>query len=147
MSDEVAIQQTINRYSEGCSRADWPQVMATFLPDGLWEVPSQGARFEGHAAVQAAMAAFTAQTEYWVQINAPAVISVTGDKATARSVIRECGRMIGQDHLLEALGFYHDDLVRTADGWKFARRTFHAAAMHSLALVQTRPPSLDKDAA
>ena len=61
MLDELAIQQTINTYSEGASRADWPQVMSTFTPDGIWEVPAAGARYQGHALIQAAMAAFLAQ--------------------------------------------------------------------------------------
>jgi ketosteroid isomerase-like protein len=142
MSDEAAIQQTLNIYTEGASRSDWPQVMSTFLPDGVWEVPAQKARFEGHESVQAAMSAFTAQTEYWVQVNAPAIIKVSGDRAKARSVIRECGKFIGQDHLLEVLGYYDDDLVRTPDGWKFAHRIFNTTAMHSVPLVVTTPPPL-----
>ena len=34
MTDEVAIQQTLNRYTEAASRADWKVVVSTFMPDG-----------------------------------------------------------------------------------------------------------------
>lgn len=135
MLDEIAIQQTINRYAEGASRADWDQVMSTFTPDGVWEVPALGMRHEGRAAIQPAMAAFVAQMAYFVQINSPAIITVEGAKATARSVIRECGKFANRDEALEVLGFYNDDLVRTPEGWKFTRRAFKAAGMHTFQLA------------
>jgi hypothetical protein len=59
---------------------------------------------------------------------------VEGDTATARSVIRECGKFSGRDEALEVLGLYADVLVRTADGWKFAERVFEIRGMHSFPL-------------
>ena len=85
MQDEWAIQQTLNIYTEGASRADWDQVMSTFLPDGVWSVPALDWNLQGHAAIQPAMAGFTDQMAYWVQTAAPAIIVVDGDRATARA--------------------------------------------------------------
>jgi ketosteroid isomerase-like protein len=135
MQDEVAIQQTLNSYTDGASRADWDQVMATFMSDGIWEIPASGARFQGHAAIRQAMAGFVMQMAYFVQINAPAIISVKGDKASARSVIRECGKFANRDEALEVLGFYSDELARTPEGWKFTRRSFRAGGFHNFALL------------
>ncbi len=135
MLDEIAIQRTINRYTEGASRADWDQVMSTFMPDGIWEIPDLGVRHQGHAAIQPAMAGFVGQMAYFVQINSPAIITVEGAKATARSVIRECGKFADRDEALEILGFYNDELLRTPEGWKFTRRVFKAAGMHTFALA------------
>lgn len=132
MIDEIAIQQTLNTYTEGSSRADWDQVLSTFMPDGAWE--AAGHRFEGHAAIRAAMGGFIAEFAYFVQTNAPAMITIDGDKATARSVIRECGKYADSDELLEVLGSYTDELVRTEQGWKFARRTFAVSGAHSIPL-------------
>jgi len=134
MLDEIAIQQTLNRYSEGASRADWDQVLSTFVPDGIWEIQDLGVRYQGHAAIQAPMAAFLGQMAYFVQINSPAIITVEGDKAKARSVIRECGKYADRDEVLEVLGSYTDELVRTPGGWKFARRAFKAVGMHTIPL-------------
>lgn len=136
--DEIAIQQTLNRYTDGASRADWEQVMATFLPDGIWEVPATGMSLQGHAAIQAGMAAFVTQMAYYVQINAPAVITIEGERATARSMIRECGKYADRDEALEVQGYYSDELVRTAAGWKFARRRFTGLGLHSFALRPAR---------
>lgn len=134
MIDEIAIQQTMNRYSEGASRADWEQVMSTFTPDGVWEIPAFKARYQDHAVIQKVMADFLEPMAWFVQINSPAVITVDGDKATARSVIRECGRFRDRDEALEVFGRYEDELVRTSEGWKFSRRSFHAAGKHTYAL-------------
>jgi uncharacterized protein (TIGR02246 family) len=130
MHDEFAIQQNITRYTEAASRAAWDEVVATFAPDGIWEIIALGKKFEGRDAIKAAMMAFTSTWEYGVQINAPAVIEVTGDTATARSVVREVGKSRGEDEVFEMLGIYIDKLVRTAEGWKFAHRVMQRRGKH-----------------
>lgn len=135
MIDRIEIQQTINRYSEAASRADWDEVVATYLPEGIWEIVSSGRKFLGRAAIKEGLMGFTSATDYVVQINAPAVIALDGNTATARSVIRECGRVSGRDQTFEALGFYADILVRTEEGWRFARRAFELKGMHHYALL------------
>lgn len=122
MFDEIAIQQTLNRYSEGASRADLQQVLATFAPDGIYE--AAGVRLEGHAAIAAATSAYVAAFAYLVQVNAPAVISIDGDHARARSVIRECAKYADRDEVLEVVGIYSDELTRTSQGWRLTFRSF-----------------------
>lgn len=139
MSDEIAVQQTLNRYTEACSRRDWGEVMATFLPDATWEIPGRGMVCRGHAEMQAVMAGFVAAMAYWVQLNSPAVITLEGDRARARSVIRETGKLLDRDEGMEVIGFYNDDLVRTSNGWKFARRVFTSAGMHRFSLLPPEP--------
>jgi len=139
MYDQLEIQQLHNRYSEGCSRSDWDQVMATFTSDGIWEVPPLGAIYRGHTQIQQAMAGFVKRFDYFMQINSPAVIAIDDDTGTSRCVIRECGKLVGRDQLVDVVGFYNDKLVRTADGWKFASRSFTSAGMHFLALQPQVP--------
>lgn len=134
MNDEVAIQQTINRYSVAASQADWDAVLATFTPDAVWEVPVHKVRFEGPEEIRGGLIRFSSDTDYIVQVNTPAVITVDGDSATAECVIRECGRLSGRDAGLEILGLYKDTLVRTAEGWKFALRRFELRGMHTFPL-------------
>lgn len=140
MLDEIAIQQTLNRYTEGASRADWPQVLSTFTLEAVWEIPALGARYQDHAVIQQAMAAFVGQMAYFVQINSPAIITVTGDKANTVSIIRECGKFADRNEALEILGRYEDELVRTSAGWKFTRRAFHPLGQHRFALLPTTSP-------
>jgi len=136
MVDELAIQHTISRYSEAASRADWDGVMSTFTADATWEIPSFGAVYRDHALIRQAMSGFVEQMAYFVQVNAPASITVAGDRATARSMIRECGKFADRDEALEILGYYDDELVRTAQGWRFQRRVFHALGQHRFDLLR-----------
>lgn len=140
MSDEDAIQQLICCYTEGCNRRDWQQVTGTFMPDGAWEIPETGARHVGRAAIGAEMAGFVKRLDTFVQFNAPAIIAVHGDHATARSLIREAGRYAGKPQALQVMGFYDDQLVRTAKGWRFARRAFHALGLHKYPVSMAPPP-------
>jgi uncharacterized protein (TIGR02246 family) len=133
MHDEIAIQQLLNRSTDGASRSDMQQVLSTFTPDGVYE--TSGVCLEGRAAIEAATTAYLAEFAYVVQINAPALIVVDGDKATARSVIRECSKYADADELLELLGVYSDELIRTADGWRLARRTFTSLGSHRLPVL------------
>ena len=80
MTDEFAIQETINRYSEGASRADWDQVLSTYLPNGVWEIPDLKAKFEGHKALREGLMHFAGPMDYIVQLNSPALIKLDGDK-------------------------------------------------------------------
>jgi len=134
MLDEVAIQQVLNRYSLGSSLPDWNQVADTFLPDAEWIAPAVGT-FKGWEQMYPVMSGFVAQMDYFIQVNAPAAIVVTGDTATARSVIRECGKFAGRDEALEIMGIYDDELCRTTAGWKFARRTFGALGAQRFSLM------------
>ena len=133
MSDEHAIQQLIHRYTDGCNRQDWPQVMATFAEDGIWE--AGGHSVQGHAAIQPAMAGFLTQMAYFIQSASASVIAVEGDRASVRTTIRECGKFADRDEAVEVLGYYADEIVRTAAGWQFARRKFSVFGMHRFALL------------
>lgn len=137
MQDEVAIQQLLNRYTTAVCRREWDEVMHAFVPDAVWEVPKFG-ELEGHAAIRATMVRSVEAFAYFIQMNAPAHISLDGDTARTRSVIRECGKYADRDEALEAFGYYNDTVVRTPEGWKFSRRTFEVAGRHTFSLL---PPS------
>jgi ketosteroid isomerase-like protein len=136
MIDEIAIQQTLNRYSEGVGR-DWEQTIGTFLPDGVWDVKVLGKRWKGHAEIRQAIKDITAPVDYILQINAPSVITVSGDTATARNAFREYGKFAGKNESLEILGYYADTLKRTADGWRFVERVCTLHAMHNVPILTT----------
>jgi ketosteroid isomerase-like protein len=142
MTDEFLIQETLNTYSQAASRGDWDRVMTTFTPTAVWEIPHLKARFEGHEALRGALTHLASVMEYVLQLNTPALIKVDGDTATASSGIRECGKFTGRDVAFEFLGIYVDDLVRTADGWKFTRRVFDHIGTNNYPLLPAQPAEL-----
>lgn len=141
MIDEIAIQQLINKYTEGASRADYDQVASVYAPDGVWNLPVYNLSFKGRDAITKGMSDFLVAMDYLIQINSPAWIQIDGDTATARSTIREGAKFKGKDESVEILGFYNDELVRTPEGWLFASRTFNLVAMNSVALVPPAQPA------
>lgn len=130
MIDELHIQTTISQYHEAASTGDLDQLIATFLPDGIWEVPALRFRCKGHAEMLETMSAVMAPIEYLVQINAPAIIAVDEDTASARTLVRECAKYREQTGVVDVVGQFVDELHRTADGWRFARRTFTILGTH-----------------
>lgn len=140
MSEEAEIQRVLSIYSEGASRSDWPQVMDTFAQDCSWGVPAFSLLCEGKEDVLAGLRSFADQMDYIVQAHSPATVTIDGDTATARSVIRECGKYKGRDEALEVLGIYADRLIRTERGWKFAERSFILQGMHTFAIQPPAPP-------
>ena len=124
MIDKLEIQETISVYHEGASKADYDQMMTTFLPDGIWEVPAMELRSQGIDDIRATMTELMAPIEYLTQINAPAIIAVDGDTASARSLIRECAKFRDRPGLMDVVGQFIDELRQTPAGWKFAHRTF-----------------------
>ena len=77
------------------------------------------------------MTALMAPIEYLVQINAPAIIVVDGDTASARSLVRECAKFRDRPGLMDVVGQFNDELQRTPDGWRFAHRTFTILGTHT----------------
>lgn len=134
LEDQHAIQRTLNAYSQATSAGEWEAAIATYRPDGAWEVPHLPLRVAGHAALRETMAMLGGAMDYVVQLNSPAVIEIDGDTARARSAIRECGKTAGKDEGFEYFGLYEDDLVRTPEGWRFERRVFRAVGSHTFPL-------------
>lgn len=130
VSDKLDIQETISRYHDGGSRSDWDQLIATFLPEAVWEVPAMDLRCEGSANIRETMTSLLEPIEYLMQINSPAIINVDGDTATARSSIREVAKFRGRPGVMDVVGTFNDELRRTPDGWRFARRTFTILGTH-----------------
>lgn len=124
MQDEWEIQRLLNTYSQYGSCGDWDRTVDTYAPDGVWAIPHLGMRFEGQAAIRQALADFAATMDYVVQMNSPALIEISGDRASARSNIVESGKSVGKHEGFAYFGYYADQLVRTGQGWKFAQRDF-----------------------
>src|SRR5579862_8604170 len=97
LEDEWAVQRVINAYAQSTGRGDWEPVVALFLPDASWEIPHLDLKFEGLEAIRGALAMLSADLEYVLQLNSPALITIDGDVAHARSGIREAGKREGRD--------------------------------------------------
>lgn len=132
--DEVAIRALIAEYADVVNRRAWPELDAMFLADALVAIdlrdrpvinvvggPALG-EFIGGAIERFAFFEFVA-------LNVRVALRVDShvDRAATRTYMCE----LRQDHdgtPSRAFGLYQDQVTRTAEGWRFARRRYQSIA-------------------
>lgn len=121
MHDRLAIQQLLAAYAHAVDRRDLGAVGDCFLPDAVARY--NGVDFNG---VDEILAYISGVERYPAtqHVFAPADIRVNGDTATASSHAISHIVLPGEngDRLMSRGLTYHDELVRTASGWKIRRR-------------------------
>lgn len=129
--DRTAIGELVVHASDAVTRSDWDAFEAVWAHDGVWEESEPMAdRLETARGIRAAIAERTATVELFVQkVHGTVVTLIDGDHARATSTIEGLARVGGQG--FRNYGVYYDDLVRTADGWRFARRFLQNVSVES----------------
>lgn len=123
MSDRADIADVLIRYATGIDRKDWPLFRTVFTADCELDYGQIGT-WNGVDAVTEFMELSHAGAGHTMHRLSNMAITVTGDTATARTYID--GLILAADNAsgVNAVGFYDDELVRTGDGWRIARRQF-----------------------
>ena len=121
--DRLDIVDVLVRYATGIDRRDWPLFRTAFTDDCVLDYGEIG-QWNGVDAVTEFMDQAHAMAGHTMHRLSNHTIAVDGDAATARTYID--GLIMAQDNNsgVNAVGFYDDELVRTADGWRIARRQF-----------------------
>jgi uncharacterized protein (TIGR02246 family) len=122
--DRARIRELTARYNRCFDDGDPDGFAATFTEDGVMEV-------EGTFRVQGrdGLAEMVRHTAYGVvHVTVDATVEVDGDRAVQDVKLLVLARpgpdaAAGAKSKLTNSGRYHDELVRTADGWRFAHRT------------------------
>lgn len=123
LEDRDAIRDLIARYGPLADAGDCAGAAALWTEDGVYEVGGYG-EFRGRNAISALLEGDTHQTLIAggsAHVLSPPVIELAGDRAVARTysvVFRKAGD-IWEAHRASANAWY---LVRTAEGWRVARR-------------------------
>jgi 3-phenylpropionate/cinnamic acid dioxygenase small subunit len=109
--DRDEILQLMYRYNLAIDTGDAAGWAATFTPDGVFDVAGQvrSGRDE--------LIAFAASVHGLRHTMANPVIDVTGDAASVRAYF-----IVFQGPAVLGTGTYSDEVVRTPDGWRFAKR-------------------------
>jgi uncharacterized protein (TIGR02246 family) len=123
--DQARIRELTARYNRCFDDGDPDGFAATFTEDGIMEV-------EGTFSVSGrdALAEMVRRTPYGVvHVTVDATVEVDGDSAVQDVKLLVLSRP-GPDapadarrSKLTSTGRYHDELLRTSDGWRFTRRT------------------------
>ncbi len=125
MVDRARIRELTARYNRCFDDGDPEGFAATFTEDGVMEVTG-GPTTTGRAA----LAEMCRHTPYGiVHVTVDAIVEVDGDRAVQDVTLLVVTRPAPdapadkRSSRVQRSGRYRDELVRTADGWRFARRT------------------------
>lgn len=125
---KAAITETINNYTGAASRLDIEAFANHFTEDaqvfGVSALVGQDGPLNGRQHIAAFFGPLFANLDWLIQQNTTSdiVISADGKHATAATNIVEMAQKKA-DRMIVMIGRYNDELVLTADGWRFSKRT------------------------
>lgn len=123
VEDRMEIQALAARFSDAVNERDttaFSQVWASDHP--VWEIgPPLPLRAEGKDAIVSMLKGLYQIQRYFMQMTHSGVITIDGDRATARFAMRERGK---GDGYYDNLAVYDDILVREPVGWRFLERHY-----------------------
>jgi 3-phenylpropionate/cinnamic acid dioxygenase small subunit len=121
--DRQDISDLLVRYATGIDRRDWPLFRNVFTDDCELDYGEIGT-WQGVDAVTDFMDTTHAMAGHTLHRLTNQAITLDGDNASARTYI-DAVIMFGDNQSgVNAWGFYDDEIVRTGDGWRIARRRF-----------------------
>ena len=128
-SDHREIVAVAVRYASACDTRDWKLFEDVFVPDVRTEYGTEF-RLEGRDEVVAMIRSMLGGCGPTQHLLGSHSVSVDGDRATSSCAIRAfhigIGAATGKSY--EAIGAYHDELVRTRAGWRISRRRMDVIA-------------------
>ncbi|BBZ46495.1 nuclear transport factor 2 family protein [Mycobacterium parmense] len=121
--DRQDISDLLTRYATGIDRRDWQLFRTVFTDDCELDYGEIGA-WHGVDTVTDFMEQVHAMAGHTLHRLTNQAVTVRGDKATARTYIDGLIMAADNDAGVNAIGFYDDEIVRTGDGWRIARRRY-----------------------
>jgi 3-phenylpropionate/cinnamic acid dioxygenase small subunit len=125
-ADEQEIIALLTRYATGIDRRDWPLFQSCFSADARTDYGTFG-QWNSAAQITAFMEQAHAAVGHTLHRLSNFTIAAHEEGATARCYVDALlmpGPQGGDIH--RGIGFYDDELVRTAQGWRIQSRRFTA---------------------
>jgi ketosteroid isomerase-like protein len=133
LADEQAIRNLTASYTDAINRMDIDDIAPVYDDDAVFTMMERPSVI-GRPAILDVLRATVARYQLVMQLLHSGVVQLDGDSARARWQITEFQVLAdGQPRFIA--GRYEDELVRRADGWKFARRTFTARYVGDISLT------------
>ena len=125
LADKLAIREVIEGFSDAVTHRAWTDLGAAFHEDATWKVGApMNLALQSRDGIVAGLSMGIGRMDFLAQMTHSMVISIDGDKATARTVIHEIGRTTSQKSGLCLVGSYNDTLSRRDGRWAFDSREF-----------------------
>jgi 3-phenylpropionate/cinnamic acid dioxygenase small subunit len=123
--DRLEIQDLLTRYCKAIDTKDWNLLDTCFVPDAHVDYTSSGGVAGAYAEVRAWLAQVLPNFPMSQHTIGNFDVTIDGDRASSKvHFYNPMGRpkADGTLSLFWIGGFYVDDLVRTSDGWRIAKR-------------------------
>lgn len=120
LADRQEIADLLVRYATAIDRRDWALFATCFTEHCHADYGDIGV-WDGVDAIAAYMADAHAPMGHTLHRITNQAITVAADTAVARSYV-DALLVLADTTCVNAVGFYDDELVRTADGWRIDRR-------------------------
>ena len=139
--DEASIRNTIARFADSATRADYDSFRTTWADDGEFVIGKapHGQRAAGADDIVVLLRRLRAGKTFFVQFALPGVIEIDGDVATTRTLCHESacgpGETFYRNHCVA-----FDQLRRSGDNWVFASRSFQYLWLDTSAYAGTGFP-------
>lgn len=119
LADYIAIRELSARYNCAVDDCRFAEFANCFTADGVFEIVGL-ARFAGRRDIEQNVSKFGFGT---MHLSTDPTIEISGDSAVQVCSVLVANRQQNRARFrFLTTGRYHDDLVRTPDGWRFARR-------------------------
>jgi len=117
MDDIEAIKQLTARYNRAFDTKDFEAFLATWTEDGFFERSNAQRSYRGIEQLREMLATFDVRGRH---VTSDYIVEVDGDNAHQACYLTYLD--VENDFGVALFGDYSDDLVRTADGWRFRAR-------------------------
>ena len=126
VKDEIEIRALADKFSDAANRVDGDAFQALWAKDGVWKIgPPINMEFKGKEKMGGSVSHMLGLWDFFVQLTGPGVITIDGDKATARFYVNEIARKADDKSGNYNLSMYEDELLKENGKWLFAKRTYH----------------------
>ncbi|MCH2188057.1 nuclear transport factor 2 family protein [Myxococcota bacterium] len=125
VGDRIEIQDLLVRYTEAIDTKDWDLLDQCFLPDADLDYTTSGGIAGAYPEVRAWLAKALAMFPKTIHAISNSTIKLSGDRATGRTLVNNpmvLPKGEGGAFVFTVFAYYIDDFVRTAEGWRIAKR-------------------------
>lgn len=125
VADRIEIDDLLVRYTTAIDTKDWKLLDTCFLPDADVDYTTSGGIAGKYPEVRAWLEKALAIFPTTIHAISNSTIALDGDRATGRTLVNNpmvLPKGEGGAFVFTVYAYYDDELVRTDDGWRIARR-------------------------
>jgi len=131
VSDRIEINDLLTRYAKAVDRKDWALYRTVFTADAHIDYRSAGGVEAGLDEMCAWLDKSLAMFESTQHLIGNVEVQVNGDQATVEAMFHNPLKL-PDGNIWVTGGWYHHDLVRTAEGWRSCKLTEESSYFHGM---------------